>query len=156
MQRGEGAKVKVVKPKPLKQFLWAVAALLVCLPFCACCGFLVNNFLSGPNWPEDFCTVEDKLYQILATKGDEWAEELANRVSNFTMVVEPPSEGQIWLMGDKSKVGFFVRVVYAPRFALGKAGYFYSRAGDLPLLGSEDELRHLEGNVYCYILDDPG
>ncbi|MBZ0300507.1 MAG: hypothetical protein K8J31_12230 [Anaerolineae bacterium] len=159
LQSGEGAKIEL-KRNPHRRLNMLIGLLLYFGFWLACCGgcsFLLTNFLSGPDWPEDFCTVEDNLYELLAARGKQWADDLAEHSGEFTNSQMSVDIGKrrLWLYGE-GDIGFYVRVVYAPRFALGKAGYFYARTGELPVLGPKDELTHLGGSVYCYILDDPG
>lgn len=131
-------------------------SLLATLISCAFWSILFIRLFDGPDFPEDFCTVEDNLFHVLVAHGDEWAEELSTRIYNFSMEAVALTGERLWLFSDERRLGFFVTVVHAFRGTqFGKAGYFYSYAEQLPTFSPEDEFRHLEGKVYCYILAKP-
>ena len=160
MQRGESAKVKLVKPSRRarlkgRYFLaGCTGTLLVVSLIGLVCGVLIFRVLNSFNLPEDFCTVEDDLVRELEVMGDQWADEI-NSIYPIYLDVATSQGSHLHLLRDEQRSGFFVAVIWVPRSLWGKAGYFYSHKGELPRLHPEDDLTQLEGNIYCYTIAYP-
>ena len=112
--------------------------------------------------PSEFCTLDDPVYRLIAENGQDWWQYFT---STHELILEFDFPGPTDDLVRSSLIKntssdllyLWIAVRSLPRDIVGSAGYIYSPARLVQ--GPHDarhSLKHLEGNIYCYVFDDLG
>lgn len=130
--------------------LFIVIGILV-LPL-AICTSLWESFSTYNNMPAEFCTLDDEVYQKIATNSEQWAEYFYDNPSIPTIRFSVSTNQEYianashWYPRD-SNPQFYVQIKEAINEPFGLAGYIYNRTD---ILDHRYSVHLLSENIYCY------
>lgn len=162
MQRRNGAKIKVVRPKnPLGINVGIIIIAAVSLGLALLCGlwFRIQRY-------DEYCDTNGEVFTTIQENAEIWAKQFPTREGlrqlgdSRSLSFYIPTGKQYVVVADYSWEGdrqllLYVPTIYYPRRAKGAGGYVYTTTGDMPRFASDDELIHLDDKIYCYRYDNP-
>lgn len=94
---------------------------------------------------DDFCTPEDRVYKIIVSNHERWADFLEshpNESVNPSIFIDSVHYEQESLI--------IVETAAWPTHPYGRRGYVYVIGNKTPLLPSVEELIYISDSIYCY------